>query len=200
MSGLFAEYTPRSASSVRSGPPGGLETRELQAADLDEVAAIRSERDGRGLGPALVWARSSLARRAAAPGSLEIVVARRGDAALGYGCVVRISPTESAPPNAIPAGLYLGGVVVRPQHRRQGIASALTAWRMEWIYARADRAHYFANSLNRASHDLHVAFGFTEVRRGIWAPGVRFEGGEGVLYRAERPGDEARRVTAFRVS
>jgi aminoglycoside 6'-N-acetyltransferase I len=58
---------------------------------------------------------------------------------------------------------------------------------MRWIFERAGEAYYFANSVNRTSHDLHVEFGFREVERPIWAPGVRFTDGEGVLYRADRP-------------
>ena len=187
MSGLFAAYDPRAGGSQCSGPPEALSIQPMEDADVDEVAAIRSERNGGSLGEAVVWARSSLSRRSRAPDGLEVLVARIGAEAVGYGCVVRLAPTPTAPRNAIPTGLYLGGVVVRARHRRRGVARELTARRLTWIYARSDSAYYFANSTNRASHDLHVEFGFGEVRRGIWAPGVLFQGGEGVLYLARRP-------------
>lgn len=60
----------------------------------------------------------------------------------------------------VPAGHYLGGVIVDPAHRRQGIGAALTRARMEWIGSHADAAFYFANEHNTASIRLHEAFGF----------------------------------------
>ncbi len=42
----------------------------------------------------------------------------------------------------------------------------------------------FANARNRASIALHAAFGFEEVTRDFEVPGVTFEGGVGVLFRA----------------
>lgn len=189
MADLFAAYAPRDADaeSARPTPPGDLSICTMTAADVDVVAAIRDERDGSGHAGHVVWARSAMARRARAPDDFEVVVARVADTTVGYACVWRISPSETAPSSTVPDGLYLGGVVVRPPFRRLGIGRALTAWRMPWIFARSDAAYYFANSINRTSHDLHREFGFREIRRGIWAPGVRFTGGEGVLFRADRP-------------
>jgi len=191
MADLFAALTPRDdhLDSAHQGPPDDLSIDTMTAADVDVVAAIRDERDGSGHSGHAVWARSAMARRAHAPDDFEVIVARAADAAVGYACVWRIAPSETAPSHAVPDGLYLGGVVVRPSFRRLGIGRALTAWRMPWIFARSDAAYYFANSINRTSHDLHREFGFREIRRGIWAPGVRFTGGEGVLFRADRPED-----------
>lgn len=64
------------------------------------------------------------------------------------------------PDGDAPAGHYLGGVMVKPSHRRQGVASALTSARLEWIWSQAGHAYYFANEHNTASIRLHEAFGF----------------------------------------
>ena len=64
------------------------------------------------------------------------------------------------PDGAAPAGHYLGGVMVKPSHRRQGVASALTSARLEWVWSQAGHAYYFANEHNTASIRLHEAFGF----------------------------------------
>jgi aminoglycoside 6'-N-acetyltransferase I len=59
-----------------------------------------------------------------------------------------------------PAGHYLGGVLVEPSCRRQGIALALTQARLEWIRFHADHAYYFAIEQNTASIRLHEKLDF----------------------------------------
>lgn len=50
--------------------------------------------------------------------------------------------------------------MVKPSHRRQGVASVLTSARLGWIWSQASHAYYFANEHNAASIRLHEAFGF----------------------------------------
>jgi GNAT superfamily N-acetyltransferase len=78
--------------------------------------------------------------------------------------------------------------VVDPNRRRQGIGSALTRARLEWVFERADSVFYVVNATNRASIDLHAKQGFEEVTRDFDLPGVTFVGGHGVLCRAWAPG------------
>ncbi|MET9020382.1 hypothetical protein ABZV93_10395 [Actinopolymorpha sp. NPDC004070] len=78
-------------------------------------------------------------------------------------------------------------LTVTPPVAPPGVAAALTRARLDWIWARAERAWYFANAANRASLALHAAFGFVEVGRGPEFQAVRFEGGTGVLPCAVRP-------------
>ncbi|WP_309074154.1 GNAT family N-acetyltransferase [Paenarthrobacter sp.] len=85
------------------------------------------------------------------------------------------------------AGHYLGGVTVRPDFRRLGVAAELTAARMAWIWERADRAWFVVNVQNEASLALHRKWGFREVARGPRFHTVTFDGGEGVLLQAARP-------------
>ncbi|MBT2586917.1 GNAT family N-acetyltransferase [Arthrobacter sp. ISL-95] len=84
-------------------------------------------------------------------------------------------------------GHYLGGVTVRPDFRRRGIAAELTGARVQWIWERAEVAWFVVNASNHASLTLHRGFGFQEVARGPAFHSVRFDGGEGVLLRAARP-------------
>jgi len=83
-----------------------------------------------------------------------------------------------------PAGHYLAGITVDPAWRRRGVAAALTDARLQWIGARSDEAFYVVNVQNRASIDLHMRWGFTEVLRAPRLTGVDFEGGVGLLLRA----------------
>jgi ribosomal protein S18 acetylase RimI-like enzyme len=80
------------------------------------------------------------------------------------------------------------GMVVHPDHRRQGAGAALTRARIDWISTRADAAWYFANARNAASIALHEPFGFEEVTRSFFYPRVDFDGGEGILFRLRLPG------------
>lgn len=88
-----------------------------------------------------------------------------------------------------PAGHYLGGILVHPEHRRHGVGTALTRARLEWIAARARKAHYFANALNTASIRLHQGFGFHEVARSPVLHGVPTDrpGEELVLFAMDLP-------------
>ena len=106
---------------------------------------------------------------------------------LGYGRAGFRTPPDSAPPNVVPAGWYLLGLVVDPRERRRGIGTELTAARTRWIWERADEAWFFANARNLVSLELHARLGYREVTRDLWVPGVTFAGGVGVLCCATPP-------------
>lgn len=88
----------------------------------------------------------------------------------------------------VPAGHYLGGVLVAPAHRRRGIGSALTRARLEWIWSHTDRAYYFANEHNTASIQLHEAFGFHPLGAFPEIHGVAADDGQSnlILFAATR--------------
>ncbi|MEM7308779.1 MAG: GNAT family N-acetyltransferase [Planctomycetota bacterium] len=181
----FAAYRP-DGSSGRAKPVEGLAVRPAAPRDLRAVAEIRSERDG---GPVDKWAgwaervREGVER---APDRSAFLVAEGACRVVGYGYATFWEPPDDAPANSMPAGWYLLGVCVSRAWRRRGVGARLTAARLAWIAERAETALYFANENNGATLDLHAAFGFREVRRGLWFPGVSFSGGaEGVLFRAE---------------
>ena len=59
-----------------------------------------------------------------------MLVATVAGVPVGYGVAHRMALP------GLPDGWYLGGVVVTPTHRRQGIAARLTRARLDWIAAR----------------------------------------------------------------
>ncbi|MFM9432768.1 GNAT family N-acetyltransferase [Arthrobacter sp. MP_2.3] len=92
------------------------------------------------------------------------------------------------PDGSVPAGHYLGGVVVAPGFRRQGIGSALTRARKEWVWSRASTVYYFANEHNTASIRMHEALGFRPLARFAEIHGVTAdnEGAELILFDVSR--------------
>ncbi len=134
---------------------------------------------------ASIW-RTSLLEDVKSPDRL-LVVAEHADAVAGYGRVLQFVPEPDAPPDIAPSGYYLMGLVVHPDHRRRGVAAALTKARLDWISERADDAWYFANAGNAASIALHAPFGFEEVTRSFVYPRVDFGRGEGILFRIRFP-------------
>jgi len=120
-----------------------------------------------------------------------LLVARAGDHAtgpvVGYGRITWF--TSGGADSEAPSGAYLGGLVVAPAHRGGGIGTALTRARMRSAFEehRENAVWYFANARNHASIALHERFGFREVTRDFWYPGITFEGGTGILFRAPAP-------------
>lgn len=117
-----------------------------------------------------------------------IVVAEVAGTVVGYGRTTHFRRSAEAPADCAPSGHYLVGLAVAPSLRRQGIGTALTHARLEWIWAQAREAWYFANSRNVASIALLARFGFREVTRAFAFPGVGFGDGEGILFCAVPPG------------
>lgn len=134
---------------------------------------------------ASIW-RASLLEDIESP-DRHLVVAERAEEVIGYGRVLRFEPEPDAPTDIAPAGYYLMGMVVRPDHRREGVGASLTKARIDWISGRADEVWYFANARNAASIELHASFGFEEVRRSFFYPRVDFDRGEGILFRLPLP-------------
>ncbi len=157
--------------------------RRAELHDLEALATIAAERDGR----ALADHRAGFEREIDA-GSADrlLLVAELGGAAVaGFARATRHEPGPDAPANSAPPGWYLSGVIVDPAHRRRGIAAALTRRRLGWIAERAGEAFYFANARNLVSIDLHAKSGFVEVTRDFVYPGASFTGGTGILFRAD---------------
>jgi ribosomal protein S18 acetylase RimI-like enzyme len=173
---LFADYEPERRGTPL---PVGLATRPATASDVPALAALRAARDGIPEASAAANFERLLAR--AESGDAVVRGAWVAEALAGYGTVERLAW------EGLPAGWYLGGVVVAPALRRRGIGARLTQERMEWVAERGREAFYFVNARNRASIDLHAPFGFREVARDIRVPGLTFTGGIGLLFRAELP-------------
>jgi GNAT superfamily N-acetyltransferase len=175
----FAQYLPggerrRAPSSavVRSGTPEDL------------AACVRLAVAGYG-GDATEWTQRFRERLTADNDAVFVAVV---DDVVGYGRAKHFAPPSDAPANVAPTGHYLMGLLVAPRWRRSGFGEWLTAARLAWVWEHAPECWYFANATNHPSLDLHAALGFHEVTRDFEFPGVTFEGGEGVLSRAVRPG------------
>jgi GNAT superfamily N-acetyltransferase len=151
-------------------------------------ASLTSKRWPRcgGSGTAVRCRSFSLLVTEADPRRLLLVGEQAGELA-GYGVAGAFEPAAGAPRNHAPEGWYLLGLVVRPDRRRLGVGAQLTRSRLVWIYERAPQAYYFANRLNLATIALHARFGFQELTRDFWYPGVTFTGGHGILFRAAAP-------------
>ncbi len=117
-----------------------------------------------------------------------LLVAEDAGGIIGYGRTMHFRRAADAPPDSVPTGYYLIGLVVEASCRRKGVGSALTGARLDWISGRAVEAWYFANARNAASIALHTQLGFREVTRAFSFPGLSFDGGEGILFRASPTG------------
>lgn len=76
-------------------------------------------------------------------------------------------------------------MVVAPAWQRRGIGEALTRARLAWARRRTDEVWMFNNARNEVSLALHGRLGFVEVGRASSYLGEPFDGGAGVLMRAE---------------
>lgn len=106
------------------------------------------------------------------------------------GGIVGVAKTHfhGGPDGDVPAGHYLGGIVVTPGLRRKGTGSALTKARMEWVWARSPIVYYFANEHNRASIRMHATLGFRPRGRFAEIRGVTADDGQSklILFEASR--------------
>jgi ribosomal protein S18 acetylase RimI-like enzyme len=158
----------------------GLVVRLAGQSDIEACVALAIQTAH---GDADMW-REALRRDLERPEHL-LVVATIDVEIAAYGRARLFEPAADAPTDSAPYGYYLTGVFVQPARRGEGLAAALTEARLRWISEQADEAWYFANARNSASIELHRRFGFEEVTRHFSFPGLAFEGGEGILFRAD---------------
>lgn len=188
---LFAAYDP----TPHPAGPRAWSVRLAGEGDAEVLVRLRVQRDSGD--PAAIHAsveREFAQIREGAPRQLWI--AETAGVAAGFARAARVERSVDADPRTIPAGWYLGGVIVDPAHRRRGAGRSLTRVRMEWLAERATECYFVASALNRVTLALHEEFGFEEVTRDFLAPGVEFTGGVGVLLRAPL-GPWQRGVKAF---
>lgn len=162
------------------------ETPRTRAAVLADVGAILDvqRRAGRADSPEFAKATSS-----AIDDPDRLVVVGEIEGRLAGWAATKYWPN---PEGTAPAGHYLMGVTVVPEHRRRGLGRALIAHRLEWISERSDFAMFFANARNEASIAAHRAWSFEEIASGEEFRGVRFSGDVGGLFRASLHSPTAR--------
>jgi ribosomal protein S18 acetylase RimI-like enzyme len=151
--------------------------------DVTGLAAIEAAREG---GEVAEYA-SRLAKLIAhaATGEGLVLAAQHSRRLVGLAKVTHFAPTDDSATNVAPTGWYLSGMIVAQDYRRRGVGRRLTQARLSWIAERDCSAYYFANAQNGATIDLHRQFGFVELTRDFTFPGVHFDGGVGILFRAE---------------
>ena len=203
MCALFSEHGPRPVGD-RQEPDWDL--REARPGDLEALADLVTGREGGSSVDHRPRLQGEL-KRIASGASRALWVAERPVGVVAFARAAYYEPSAPARGDGAPAGWYLGGVVVHPDHRRLGIGADLTRARLAWLAVRSAECFFVVNAMNRASIDLHEPFGFREVSRGPELSGVRFTGGVGVLFRARcgaagilEKGRELRRAEAGRGS
>lgn len=173
-------FEPEGPSAAVSGPPPQLDVSGATAQDVAGCAVLAGlVADGTGE----EW--SALFRRDIERTDRYLAVARTDDELIAYGRTAWFEPDAEAPPNAAPAGYYLIGLVVAPNWRRRGVASAIIRARLGWISERASEAWYFADLSNAVSIRLHEQAGFATVTTDFWFPTVTGGGNSHLLGRAQ---------------
>ena len=166
---MFEEYRPDAKKRGRLG----VAVRTAGPADLAAMAAIRAERHGEPLETSRAAIERGLNRCAL------LLVAEHEGRVIAYASADFLETGDG------PRGWYLTGVIVAPEWRRRGVATALIRARLAWLAPRTKRVYYFCNSRNLVSMDAHKPFGFEEIQRPFRAEGHTFDGEAGVLFRAE---------------
>lgn len=179
---LFEPYEPKAHGS----PLEEIELDRALPADLGALVSITVQRES--LDPGDVESR--LSREIGMDDSRHLLmVARHRGECVAFGRVSYVDRPAGARADHVPAGFYLGGVIVDPDFRRRGIGARLTEARISWVAERAGELFYIAGEINLASIDLHEGFGFEELTRTFFAPRVSFQSGGGILFRLDlRPG------------
>jgi GNAT superfamily N-acetyltransferase len=157
-----------------------FEIRPVRRADCSAVGRIEAAREGSDVAAAVARCEEQIQAD-----DVMLLVAVASGGVVGFARAARWRHPPDPGPSALPQGWYLLGVVVVDAWRRRGIGRALTERRLDWIAERASAAYYFTNARNRPSLDLHAELGFVELTTDFTAPGVSFDGGEGVLCRAD---------------
>lgn len=181
---LFAEYDPISPKKNIKIPLPHLVIRLAEEPDSEQLAHLCVSRNGGSSEEYLqkfVKEISNIDDQA----KIMLLVAEIHGKIVGFAMAKYFTPPENSPKNTAPEGWYLNGIIIDPQYRRMGIASRLTENRLQWLTNKTSHVFYFANAGNAASIDLHEKFGFNEITRDFIFPGVTFEGGVGILFRAD---------------
>jgi ribosomal protein S18 acetylase RimI-like enzyme len=178
---LFEDYKPRKSTDPDVTLPTGLVIRPAVQDDRYRLAKITHDRSG-GDFIQIENRFNHEITKLNTSGDRLLLVAELNSIIVGFARAHYFKPASLAPANTCPEGWYLTGVIIAPEFRRQGIASALTRARLDWIAKRAGQAYYFANAQNRVSIELHERFGFVELTRDFVYPDVEFTGGEGILF------------------
>ena len=158
-----------------------LKIRPAVIEDISCLASIKHDREG---GNYETHVKSFQEDILKANDKKLLVLAQIDEHIAGFARAGYFSPPVNSPANIAPKGWYLLGIIVSPEFRFCGVATQLTAFRLDFIAKYATKAYYFSNAKNLVSITLHKKFGFVEITRDFTFPGVTFTGGIGILFRA----------------
>ena len=91
------------------------------------------------------------------------LVATVDDSVVGYGHTTFHSETLEDEAKSIPAGYFLSGLLISPEHRRQGLGELLTVARIDEMRRVANVIYYRAEPDNLATIELHSRLGFQRI-------------------------------------
>jgi ribosomal protein S18 acetylase RimI-like enzyme len=143
---------------------GGVSTnhfsiRETVDSDIGQCARLRAKQDSSDVE---VWRERFFSDLHNADRRFYVAVSN--EAVVGYGHTVRHERSADAGLDSSPSGYFLAGVLVAPEHRRDGIGTSLTSARLEALKGETNAVYYLADPQNEATIGLHRHFGFEEVR------------------------------------
>lgn len=160
-----------------------FEVRDAGFEDAQAMGALLAAREGGTVAGRAEGFRGELERIADGTTRKRILVAEHVASVLAYARLTWLPTSQIEGATNLPEGWYLLGVIVRPDVRRSGIGRALVRARLQLAAREGNEVFYWTNVRNRTSIALHAEFGFREVRRDFTFPNLRFEGGEGILFR-----------------
>ena len=91
------------------------------------------------------------------------LVATLDDFVVGYGHTTLHSRTSEEDVTTSPSGYFLSGLMVAPDHRREGVGKLLTIARIEKLSEVTDTIYYRAEPDNKATIELHSRLGFKSI-------------------------------------
>ncbi len=154
----------------------------IREAHLDDLRGITAVQLACGRAP---W------RRVVFTPDRRIVVAVTDGVIVGAAKTHFFPRAEATPEGTVPAGHYLGGITVHPEHRRRGVGTALTEARLQWIWERANEAYFYTDDTNTASIRMHAAMGFAELSRHIALRSSRADNEHLILFGRGREASRA---------
>ncbi|WP_448058426.1 N-acetyltransferase family protein [Cellulomonas hominis] len=169
---LFADYRP----DVRGSVDARVLVRGAVPADVPGIVGVAATRSAPRAGF------SGLVGTWVLDDARTVLVAEADRAVVGWAMVDRWSGHDDAPD-----GWYVSALTVHPGQRRRGIGDRLLAGLMTWAWERTTVLRSVVNAGNLPSVELHRRRGFREAARSATFAGITFEGGTGVLLRADRP-------------
>lgn len=177
--GKFARFNPNKRSK---DAPKNLTIRLALPKDCPDISNIKYRRNG-GMLKVIVARTKKEIIVLQKSSRFKIFSALIGKKIVGYGSISYFDARHDKAIFKSPSGWYCGGVIVENKYRRMNIGTAIFEAFFKWLADKADYFHSFVSCANKASIKLHNNLGFKEYRRAAGFLNVRFDCGEGILFK-----------------